>query len=296
MKALQEFLTSLRRFLNFELIHLKSYTLTVADILSALFIIFLAWAFLYVMKRYVLRLFFRRKQVAPGQQFAINQLIRYIVYPVAFLLTFQAIGIQLSVFLAGAAALLVGIGLGLQQTFKDLFSGIILLIEGTVKVNDMLVIGDTIGIVKEIGLRTSKIETRDETVNIVPNSKLVEDTVTNWSHNNRPTRFNVDVGVAYGSDLTLVRELLLQAAREHDKVLGHPDTSVQFREFGASSLDFKLFFYSYEFLRIEAVRSDLRFRIDALFREHAITIPFPQQEVWFRNQLLTSVSKQGVNA
>ena len=293
MNTLRDFLTTLRQFLNFELIKLKSYTLTVADICSALLIIFLAWAFLYVLKHYVLRLFFRRKGVAPGQQFAINQLVKYIVYPVTFLLTFQAIGIQLSVFLAGAAALLVGIGLGLQQTFKDLFSGIILLIEGTVKIGDLLVIGETIGIVKEIGLRTSKVETRDETVNIVPNSKLVEDTVTNWSHNNRPTRFNIDVGVAYGSNVHLVRDLLLQAGSEHKKVLQHPDTDVQFRNFGASSLDFKLFFYSYEFLRIEGVKSDLRFRIDELFRQNKINIPFPQQEVWFRNELIISAPTTG---
>ncbi len=296
MKTIREFLISLRQFLNLELIHLKSYTLTVADVCSALLIIFLAWAFLHVMKRYVLQLFFRRKGVAPGQQFAVNQLIRYIVYPVTFLLTFQAIGIQLSVFLAGAAALLVGIGLGLQQTFKDLFSGIILLVAGTVKVGDLLVIGETIGVVKEIGLRTSKVETRDETVNIVPNSKLVEDIVTNWSHNNRPTRFNIDIGVAYGSNLTQVRTLLLQAGSEHKKVLQHPDTDVQFRSFGGSSLDFKLFFYSYEFLRIEGVKSDLRFRIDELFRQHSINIPFPQQDVWFRNELITSLPTTGVNA
>lgn len=279
-------------FLNFDLLQLKSFSLTVADILSALFIIGISWAFLYVLKRYVLQLFFKRRNVAVGQQFAINQLIKYIAYPIIILFTLQSLGLQLSVLLAGAAALMVGIGLGLQQTFKDLFSGIILLVEGTVKVDDMVVIGDTIVMVKEIGLRTSKVETRDEIVKIVPNSKLVEDTVINWSHNNRPTRFHVDVGVAYGSDLTLVKELLLQAAREHAKILKSPDTLVQFREFGASSLDFKLFFYSLEFLRIEVVKSDLRFRIDDLFRLHNITIPFPQQEVWFRNELTTTNPKK----
>ena len=94
MNTLRDFLITLRRFLNFELIKLKAYTLTVADICSAMLIILLAWGFLYVLRHYVLRLFFRRKGVAPGQQFAINQLVKYIVYPVTFLLTFQAIGIQ----------------------------------------------------------------------------------------------------------------------------------------------------------------------------------------------------------
>ncbi|CCH55949.1 Potassium efflux system kefA Short=Protein aefA [Fibrisoma limi BUZ 3] len=284
-------MNTLREFLNFELIKLKAYTLTVADVCSAVLIILIAWTFLYVLKRFVLRVFFSRRHVTVGHQYAVTQLIKYIIYPITILLSLQALGIQLSVVLAGAAALLVGIGLGLQQTFKDLLSGIVLLVEGTVRVGDMVVIDDTIVMVKDIGLRTSTVETRDDIVKIVPNSKLVEETVINWSHNNRPTRFHVDVGVAYGSDLTLVRNLLLKAAGEHPKVLQTPETTIQFREFGASSLDFKLFFYSYEFLRIEVVKSDLRFRIDELFRQHDVTIPFPQQEVWFRNELTSALPK-----
>ena len=289
-------MNTLRQFLNYELIHLKAFTLSVADIISALLVIVLARVLLYLLKKYVLQLFFKRRNVAVGQQFAINQLIKYALYPIVIILVMQSLGIQPSVLLAGGAALLVGIGLGLQQTFKDLFSGIILLVEGTVRVDDMVVIGDTIVMVKEIGLRTSKVETRDETVKIVPNSKLVEDTVINWSHNNRATRFHIDVGVAYGSDLGLVKSLLLEAADEHGQILKNPPAVVQFREFGSSSLDFKLFFYSYEFLRIEVVKSDLRFRVDELFRQHNITIPFPQQEVWFRNELATHISKEHHNA
>ncbi len=268
MNQLITLMNTVRQFLNFELIHLKAFTLTVADIFSALLVIVLARVLLYLLKKYVLQLFFKRRNVAIGQQFAINQLIKYALYPIVIILVMQSLGIQPSVLLAGGAALLVGIGLGLQQTFKDLFSGIILLVEGTVRVDDMVVVDDTIVMVKEIGLRTSKVETRDDTVKIVPNSKLVEDTVINWSHNNRPTRFHIDVGVAYGSDLGLVKSLLLNSADEHGQILKTPLATVQLREFGSSSLDFKLFFYSYEFLRIEVVKSDLRFRVDELFRQH----------------------------
>ncbi|MFD2935279.1 mechanosensitive ion channel family protein [Spirosoma flavum] len=278
----------LHDFLNFELIHLKLFILTVADVCSSATVVFLAWSFMYVIKHYVLRLFFKRRNVTVGHQYAVTQSIKYLVYPITIVLSLQALGIQLSVVLAGAAALLVGIGLGLQQTFKDLFSGIILLIEGTVKVDAMVVIDDTILMVKEIGIRTSKVETRDEIVKIVPNSKLVEAIVINWSHNDRPTRFHVDVGVAYGSDLSLVKDLLLKVAKEHRKILKCPEPTVPFREFGASALDLKLFFYSMEFLRIEMVKSDLRFRSDDLFHLNNITIPFPQQEVWFRNELTTT--------
>ncbi|MEZ4905920.1 MAG: mechanosensitive ion channel [Spirosomataceae bacterium] len=277
---------SLKELLELDIIHLKNFNLTVAELLSSIFIIGGAWVILYFLKNYVLKVFYRRKGVNVGQQYAVNQLISYTVYPIAIILAMQALGFQISVVLAGGAALMVGVGLGLQQTFKDIFSGIILLVEGAVKVDDMVVIEDTIVMVKEIGLRTSKVETRDETVKIIPNSKLVEDTVINWSHNNRPTRFHVDVGVAYGSNLALVQKLLLQAASEHPKILSEPPVVVQFREFNSSSLDFKLFFFSLDFLKIEVVKSDLRFRIDELFRQNKITIPFPQQEVWFKNELV----------
>ncbi len=281
----------MKEILNIELVNLKTYTLTVADLISAICVLALAFTAFYFIKRYLLRLFFSRNHVSVGQQFAITQLVKYILFPITFLLCMEALGVQVSVLLTGAAALLVGVGLGLQQTFKDLFCGVILLIEGSVKVGDMVVIDDTIVMVKEIGLRTSTVETRDDTVKIIPNSRLVEDTVINWSHNNRPTRFHIDVGVAYGSDLALVQQLFLQAASEHRLVLQTPPPMVQFRDFGTSSLDFKLFFYSSEFLRIEFVKSDLRFRIDELFRINQISIPFPQQDVWFRNDLIAHLNQ-----
>ena len=277
----------IRNFLNYDLIQLKSYTLTVADVCTALIIVLLGWLFMYVLNQYVFQLFFKRRKVTLRNQYAVNQLIKYIFYPITALLAMQALGIEMSVVMAGAAALMVGIGLGLQQTFKDLFSGIILLIEGTVRIDDMLVIGDSVVTVKEIGIRTSKVETRDDIVKIVPNTKLVEDVVVNWSHNNRPTRFHIDLGVAYGSDLALVKQLLLQSANEHPKVLDKPMASVQFREFGTSALSFKLLFYSYDFPGVDVTKSDIRFRIDELFRANAIKIPFPQQEVWLRNELVS---------
>ena len=287
-------MTTLDELLIIDMIHFKAFSLTLGDIFSALFILLLAWGFLYLLKHYVLRVFYKRRNVPIGQQFAINQLLKYITYPLTILLVMQSLGIELSVFLAGAAALMVGVGLGLQQTFKDLFSGIILLIEGTVKVDDVLEIDSSTVVVREIGLRTSIVETRDEIVKILPNSKLVEDTVVNWSHNNRPTRFQVELGVAFGSDLTRVKSLLLQAAGEHPAILPSPEPTVQFREFGNSALGFRLLFYSFDFLRIDVVKSDLRFRIDDLFRLHSITIPFPQQEIWFRNDLPGKAEKVGV--
>ncbi|MEM0993681.1 MAG: mechanosensitive ion channel domain-containing protein [Bacteroidota bacterium] len=199
------------------------------------------------------------------------------------LIALESIGIQLSVLWGGAAALMVGIGLGLQQTFNDVISGLILLVEGTIEVDDVVEVDGFVGKVKSIGLRTSKVETRNRISILVPNSKLVGENTINWTHNQHPIRFQVSVGVAYASDVELVTQLLLEAAHGHSSVLKEPEPMVQFLDFGNSSLDFILHFFSYEQMSIEIVKSDLRYRITRLFREHDVEIPFPQQDLWLRN-------------
>lgn len=232
-----------------------------------------------------LKRFFKKRSVDIGRRYAIEQFLKYIIYTLALLAALQAVGVQFSVLLGGAAALLVGIGLGLQQTFNDLISGVILLGEGTVEVGDIVKVDGIVGKVTSIGIRTSKVETRDEISIIIPNSKLVVDNVVNWSHNESPTRFNVGVGVSYESDIQLVTKLLLQAAEEHPDILKEPTPKVQFKDFGSSSLDFELLFYSTAYLRIEFIKSELRYRIMELFRTNKIEIPFPQRDLWIRNSL-----------
>jgi small-conductance mechanosensitive channel len=198
-------------------------------------------------------------------------------------LVLETIDISLSILWGGAAALLVGVGLGLQQTFNDLISGLILLVEGTVEINDVIETDGIIGTVTAIGVRTSKVETLDHISILIPNSKLVGNKATNWSHNKAASRFQINVGVAYTSDLDQVTSLLLQAGREHVKILKTPKPEVQFQDFGSSSLDFVLHFYSYEFRRMEFVKSELRYRITELLRKNNIEIPFQQTDVWIRN-------------
>ncbi len=180
---------------------------------------------------------------------------------------------------------MVGIGLGLQDSFRDLISGIIILVEGTVEVGDVLEVDGIVARVSNIGLRTSKLETRDRVSILVPNSSLVVNKVTNWTHDDQPTRFHIKVGVAYGSDLDLVTKLLIKSAASHHLVLDNPAPDVQFKSFGDSSLDFELLFYTKEFLRIEFLKSDIRYNVDKNFRENNVQIPFPQRDVWFRNEL-----------
>ena len=260
------------------------YQIRLSNIIGVVLIFLIAQLIYWILTQIVLYSYYKKNEVNVGSSYAINQLLMYVIYVIAIFVALENLGIQMTVIWGGAAALLVGLGLGLQQTFNDLFSGIILLFERSVEVGDMIEVttGD-VGTVKKIGIRTSVVETRDNVIVIVPNSKLITEKVINWSHNDDKVRFMLSVGVAYGSDTALVKKLLLEAARNNVYVLEHPSPFIRFTNFGNSSLDFELHFYSRNFIVIEDIKSDLRFTIDQAFRENGVTIPFPQQDVWFKN-------------
>jgi small-conductance mechanosensitive channel len=245
----------------------------------------------FVVRKFLINPYLRRKKVEEGRRYAFNQLIKYFFYILGFLFAVQTAGFKLSVLWAAGAALLVGIGLGLQQTFNDFASGIILLMEGSVQKGDWIEVGNTVGEVKRIGLRTSLITTRRNISIIVPNSKITIDNVINLSHDNDKVRHSVTVGVAYGSDLQLVKKVLLECASRHSKV--SPGAFVRVIEFNNSSIDFELLFWSDEYMQIEDVRSDLRFMIDNGFRKYHITIPFPQQDLYIKTIPGTSNQASG---
>jgi small-conductance mechanosensitive channel len=271
----------MEEFLNYTFSFGK-YQIAVIDLLLILAILVFARIVIWIVNRIILTGYFKRKNLDVGRQFAVRQIVMYLIWAFTVFAILEMLGVATAV-MAGLAAFLVGIGLGLQDVFKDLASGIIILIEGTADVGDMIEIDGQPAIVREIGLRTSVVETRDQVSILIPNSRLVMDAVINWSHNRDIRRFNVSVGVAYGSDVEKVTELLLQAAAEHPKVLENPAPVVFFEDFGNSSLDFNIYFYSRELFGIPRVRSEIRYSINRLFKEHNIEIPFPQRDLWIRN-------------
>ena len=184
-----------------------------------------------------------------------------------------------SVLIAGSAALLVGVGLGLQQTFNDIVSGMILLSERSIKIDDILEIDGDIVKIQNIGLRTSKGLNRDQISIIIPNSLITTNKVINWSHQSKKTRFKIDVGVAYGSDVDLVVNVLKESALEHKQITNRELVEVFFLDFGESSLQFRLLFYSENVFRIERIKSDVRKIINRKFKENNINIPFPQRDL-----------------
>ncbi len=253
------------------------------DILFLILIFIFARLFSWVVTRILMVPYYRSRSVDVGTQYAINQLFTYIVFVLAFFFAIESLGVRFALIWGSAAALLVGVGLGLQQTFNDLTSGILLLFERTIEVGNVVDLKGTIGIVRKIGLRTSQVETRDNVIILVPNSKFIVDEVVNWSTFDDKARFQMDVGVAYGSDTQKVRDVLISVAKENAFVLDQPSPTVNFVDFGDSSLDFTLHFWSRNFMFIERIKSDLRLEVDRVFREEGITIPFPQRDLWVQS-------------
>jgi small-conductance mechanosensitive channel len=274
----------LNTILEFEILSYKSFNLTVFNIGLIILIYFISWLVLKLFRTFMDRSIRRRDWMERSTMYALEKLAAYFAYTIATAIALESVGINLTLVLAGSAALLVGVGLGIQQIFNDFTSGLILLFGGTVKVGDIVEFNQTVGRIIEIDFRTSKIKTRDGITIIVPNSKLVSDNVINWTTMDDLTRFNVKVGVAYGSDTELVRSILTDVAKAHPAVDQAMPVKVQFKDFGNSSLDFEVFFWARNSWEIEFVRSDIRFKVDEAFRAQNIRIPFPQRDVHIFNE------------
>ncbi len=215
-----------------------------------------------------------------GTGAAIFQIFKYLAWITAVIVSLQTAGFDITLILAGSAALLVGLGIGIQKVFSDIASGVILLIERPLKGGDVVETTDgIIGVVQHIGLRTTTLLTREDTYVRVPNSTFINENIENYTDEIVRTRFDITVGVAYGSDVELVMKVLKACATEHPQVEQTPAPFVQFNDFGASALIFKLFFFTTENFRFEGIKSDIRIAIDREFRKNGITIPFPQQDV-----------------
>jgi len=272
-------------YLNYTLFEFDQFKLTTAKLLSIVIILVCFRIFLFLLNR-VLFAYFNRKGIDKGRKEAIYLLIKYFVWVVAIVVCLETLGIHVTILIAGSAALLVGLGLGLQQIFQDLVSGIFILIEGTIKVNDVIELDGMVGKILSVNLRTSKVLTRDGIMIIVPNHKFIIEKITNWSHNSESTRFKVEVGVAYGSDVEKVKVILMNCAQSHALVIKDTEDHmpfVRFVDFGDSALKFELFFWTTNIFHVEFLKSDLRFAIDKQFRENKITIPFPQRDLHIKS-------------
>jgi len=282
-------LETIKKILEFEIFSYDDYVIKVKRIIVVLFILLLTKIILWIIKKTLYRRF-QLGMVDEGNTFALFQIVKYVVWVTAIAFLLESLGVKITLLLAGSAALLVGIGLGLQQTFNDIISGIILLSERSIKIGDVLEIDGDIIKIQTIGVRTSKGANRDEITIIIPNSLITTSKVINWSHQSKKTRFKIDVGVAYGSNVDLVIKILEESAIEHPDISNRELIDARLINFGNSSLDFQLYFFSKNIFRIEKVKSDIRKIINKKFIENNISIPFPQMDVYIKQN--TALKKE----
>lgn len=262
------------------------FSLKVSGVLQIVIIILIARLIISLLINIFLRRVYRNKAVDQGRQYSFNQLLSYFVYIIAILFAIKSLGYSMTLIFGGFAALLIGVGLGLQQTFNDFFSGIILLFERSVEVGNILEIdNEEYGEVEKIGLRTSILRNRDNIMKIIPNSLIVNGTITNLSHMDNKSRFYIDIGVAYDTDLQLLEKIMLEVISRHEDVLPYPQPQVMFDSIAASTFNFRLYFWTTRIMGVRALKSEIRWDLILMTRAHGIEVAYEQYDIRFRNKI-----------
>lgn len=265
----------MNEFFNYTLFNFDGYAFKIATIVKLLILFFLITIILKIIRLSI----YRSERFDDPKKFSIYTLTKYVIIVFSFIYGLRIIGFDISVLLAGSAALLVGFGLGMQNLFSDYISGLIILIDSSIKVGDIIEVNGLVCMVQEINLRTTTVFTRDDKYIILPNTDLTRNQLINWTHNEVTSRFEISVGVDYDSEVEQVMSIMLNTAANFEQIKKNPEAFVRFKEFGESSLDFSIFFWSDEIFRIEKIKSDYRIALFKAFKENKINIPFPQRVV-----------------
>jgi len=264
-----------------------SVEVSVTKLAQGVLILAIALLLSRTLSRLLQRRIAKRAYLDPGLRYTLGRLTQYVMVTLGVLLALKvAFTLDLTSIAVIFTALSVGIGFGLQYLAADVASGFILLFERPVRVGDRITIGEDEGDVQSINLRTTVVTTNDRISIIVPNSRLVSQRLINWSYGDPRARISIHVGVATDSNVELVTQTLLKASEGVDNVLNDPSPKVQFLKFGDWSLDFRLLVWTNRPRLHAQIRSDINYRIERLFREARIEIPFPQTELRLRDGAL----------
>jgi small-conductance mechanosensitive channel len=258
-------------------------TLTMKNLLLGVGIIYGAFLVSRALQSILIEEIMPRNNIDRGVQLSIARLVHYTVITIGLIILLQVMGVSLTKLTILGGALSVGIGFGLQAIVNNFASGLILLFERPIKVGDIVELGTDMGEVKHLGLRSTIIKTFDNAEIVVPNSDLITAQVTNWTLGERKARVKIPVGVAYGTDIAQVLEILLRVAGEHPMILTTPSPRALFLAFGASSLDFELRVWVADFNDRRQVQSELNQEINSEFADAGIEIPFPQTDLHLRS-------------
>ncbi len=287
METFLDILRHIKDFLGIPLFKLGETQLTIRALLT---LVLLLMALFYItgkIRNWVVNKLLIKSEVDVGTREAMGTLVRYVVIGIGLLVIFQTLGIDLTPLNVLAGTVGIGIGFGLQNIANNFISGLIILLERPIKIGDRIEVGSVEGDVIKIGARSTIVLTNDDIAIIVPNSKFITENVVNWSHTGARVRFRIPVSVAYGSDVRLVENLLLEVAKENPDVLDDPPPGVRLLAFGDSGLLFELRAWSASLAHRKGLLiSALNFAIYEKFQQHGIEIPFPQRDLRIRNGLI----------
>lgn len=287
METFLDILRHIKDFLGIPLFKLGETQLTIRALLT---LVLLLMALFYItgkIRNWVVNKLLIKSEVDVGTREAMGTLVRYVVIGIGLLVIFQTLGIDLTPLNVLAGTVGIGIGFGLQNIANNFISGLIILLERPIKVGDRIEVGSVEGDVIKIGARSTTVLTNDDIAIIVPNSKFITENVVNWSHTGARVRFRIPVSVAYGSDVRLVENLLLEVAKENPDVLDDPPPGVRLLAFGDSGLLFELRAWSASLAHRKGLLiSALNYAIYEKFQRHGIEIPFPQRDLRIRNGLI----------
>jgi len=255
-------------------------SVTLGKILSAILILVVGYWVTGLISRVMEPIFIRRFKIDANQANLIRRWLRVVLIFSLAIFSLVSVKIPLTVFAFAGGALAIALGFGMQTLLKNFVSGIIILFERPFRVGDVLDVGGQRGTIVGIGIRSSVLQQWDGTETLIPNSTLLENSVTNWTYSSRKVRFSVTVGVAYGSDTRRVVQLLTEIAERHGLVEKEPKPQVLFTDFADSALTFEMRYWANVITTNSAqVASDLRQMIAGTFAENGISIAFPQRDI-----------------
>ncbi len=266
---------------NFEITSIDDRPITVGKIVVGLILLFLGFFAARLISAWLGRRLLPRVGFNEGAAAAIRSVIFYVLLISFVFIALRTVNVPLTAFTILGGAVAIGVGFGSQNIMNNFMSGLILIAERPIRVGDLIQIGELYGVVQHLGARSTRILTGDNIEIIVPNSSFLENNVINWTLSETRVRIHVSVGVAYGSPTDKVTELLHKASSEHKRVLATPAPIVLFEEFGDNSLNFEVHFWIVmrRLMDRRIIESEIRYRIDTLFREEGIVIAFPQRDV-----------------
>lgn len=276
MEKLNNILSSLKVILSYRIYDSDTVHLTIGTFLTIIIAIVLVTYLLKFIHRLVTA---KLPEEDKNKFISIFGFLKYLFYIIVVITIIHSSGVNLTILLTASAALFVGLGFALQYLFQDIISGILIILDQSLHVGDIIEVDSKVGRVFEMRLRTTRALTRDDKVIVIPNHKFLTNSIYNYTQNHKTTREAIKIGVAYGSNVDLVTSVLKGIAQEQRGVLKSPKPFVLFEDFGDSALLFSLNYFVTDSFSDPRTKSEMRYKIDAKFRENSISIPFPQRDV-----------------